>query len=721
MIPATINWNVKRTHVALERMPRHQVHRTVMRWIIGIVAAQWVVGLLLLTLMAEPWRGQVRAGLQGQTTLADTGRLLLPVVCTSAIAALGVGLLGLFGFGLWVHRWNRGLGTLYAAFRHMGKVDDLQPVPFAGNAEADFLIAAYNDMAGRLSASQRQLLGLNENLKEQVSERTDQWRRASELAEQANHAKSAFLATMSHEIRTPLTGVIGSLEALRRLDRTPAQDRLLQAGWTSSHALLNLINDILDISAIEAGKIQLAERPMNLQAMIDEVFAIVGPAAEDKNLTLRSDVAPTVRGEVLGDPARLRQVLLNLVNNAIKFTDRGGVTVSVEPTSPGETELQFTVRDSGVGISEEGMQTLFGRFARTDNDMNVLRGGTGLGLNICRQLVQRMGGAIHVSSHPGEGSSFWFSIPLPLAPHPEQAAGALTTSPLVEPRTVSVTVERGRSNARVLLAEDNPVNRYLISQLLEEMGASVTAVADGRSAVRAFEDSGYDLIFMDVRMPVLDGHAATRRIRDLEAADAKKQGVTIVALTANVMDDEVAACLDAGMDRYLAKPVDHLELRGELERAVQASETPGPPSLADQPSEACPAPVPPINLHDLEQVCSGHPERLGKLLRVIDEQFQRFQSDLDQCLNQTPEPDVTYLAHAITGCALQARADELAETARSLEHAPNTNRMQKIDALKKNLADCLRYLADATHSELAPGAVPHSPSDRMIRPPREAS
>lgn len=719
MIPATINWNEKRTHVALERMPRHQVHRTVMRWITGIVAAQWVVGLLLLTLMVEPWRGQVRAGLQGQSTLTDTGRLLLPVVYTSAISALGVGLFGLVGFGLWVRRWNRGLGRLYAAFRHMGKVDDLQPVPFAGNAEADFLIAAYNDMAGRLSASQRQLIGLNENLKEQVSERTDQWRRASEIAEQANHAKSAFLATMSHEIRTPLTGVIGSLEALRRLERTPSQDRLLQAGWTSSHALLNLINDILDISAIEAGKIQLAKRSMNLQAVIDEVFAIVGPAAEDKNLTLRSDVAQTVMGEVLGDPSRLRQVLLNLVNNAIKFTDRGSVTVSVEPSSPGETEIQFTVRDSGVGISEEGMQTLFGRFTRTDNDTNVLRGGTGLGLNICRQLVQRMGGAIHVSSHPGGGSSFWFSIPLPLAPHPEQAAGALTTSRPVE-RMVSGAVERGRSNVRVLLAEDNPVNRYLISQLLEDMGASVSAVGDGRSAVQAFEDSGYDLIFMDVRMPVLDGHAATRRIRELETADGKKHGVTIVALTANVMDDEVAACFDAGMDRYLAKPVDPLGLRSELERALQASEVPAHPSLADQPSEVCPALPPPINLHDLEQACSGHPERLGKLLRVIDEQFQRFQSDLDQCLSQSTEPEVTYLAHAITGCALQARADELAETARSLEHEPNIDRIQKIDALKKNLADCLRYLADARQSEVAPGAVPPSPSDRMIRPPNNA-
>ncbi|MFI4862193.1 MAG: ATP-binding protein [Phycisphaerales bacterium JB063] len=670
-----------------------------MKWTVGILLAQVLVTMVLAVVLVEAWRGQAYDALTGRGSVLVTLESLAAPLGVLAGGAATAGTLGLAVLGLRMRGWQRGLGLLYASIQQTTKPENAKPIPIVGNRDVDFLIAAYNNMAGRLSASQRELIGLNKNLQAQVHERTDQWRRAMEQAEQASQAKSAFLATMSHEIRTPLTGVIGTLHALGRSPLDPSQQRITHAGWVSANALLNLINDLLDLSAIEAGKIQLAQRPMALSSVVDEVLAIVEPAIDGKPIKLVSDISPLVSGGYVGDPARLRQVLLNLVNNAIKFTDRGRVTVSITPDPIDHDRVRFSVRDTGIGISDEGMQKLFGAFARTDNDSHLLRGGTGLGLNITMRLVQEMGGRVRVESKSGSGSDFWFSLRLQSCPLPEHRKDAHEPACAEKPAPKRVPTQ---SATRVLLAEDNPVNRYLITELLEGSGASVTAVANGQAAVDAVTEQAFALIFMDVRMPILDGHGATRKIRAIEAQQDARARSRIVALTANVMDDEIKACFDAGMDACIAKPIDADEIRRELDKAphLQASSAGVSSVRAHVNADANPRvelgdppDTDPIDLAEIQKLYPGSPERMTALLQLIDEQFRKFKTDLDGCGSDTPEADVSHLAHTIAGCALQARAGSLAEAAKALEHSPDLGCEEKISRLQDSLDDCIDFLS----------------------------
>ena len=385
---------------------------------------------------------------------------------------------------------------------------------------------------------------------------------AKEAAEAASRAKSTFLANMSHEIRTPMNAIIGLTHLLRTDAVSERQDELLGKVSEAAEHLLEIINDILDLSKIEAGKVVLEPADFAVPDVLEQVRALTGERASGKGLRLAFHVAPDVDAELHGDALRIGQILLNLVGNAIKFTSEGGVDVSVSRTPPGDMAdgVRFLVRDSGIGIAPEDQARLFGSFEQADASTTRRYGGTGLGLAICRSLVEMMGGQIGVASVLGEGSVFTVDLPLP------RGEGAA-------PRRDAPSAANGgpvrRPGARVLLAEDSAVNQQVAGELLALAGVAVDVAGDGRSAVDAARANDYDLILMDVQMPVLDGLAATREIRRIPG----RGDVPIVAMTANAFDDDRRACLAAGMNDHLAKPVDPERLYATLARWIPEART----------------------------------------------------------------------------------------------------------------------------------------------------
>jgi signal transduction histidine kinase/ActR/RegA family two-component response regulator len=382
----------------------------------------------------------------------------------------------------------------------------------------------------------------------------DQLKEASRRAEAANAAKSDFLAAMSHEVRTPLNGMLGYTQLL--LDEetlTDEQRRQLRSIQTSGAALLTIVNDILDFSAIEAGKVELDPRPFDLRRFVDNACSIVSANVKQRRLRMEILVEDGVPLGVVGDEDRLRQVLLNLLNNAIKFTPSGTVTLKVAPQCrEGERlQLAFSIKDTGVGIPADRLGRLFQRFSQVDTSVRREFGGTGLGLAICKQLVELMGGRIGVSSEIGVGSTFWFVVPLELA--------EIDAPPKNAPLGFAPTVRA----SSILLVEDNPINQEIARSMLEKMGHRVRLANDGAEAVSAVVEGRFDVILMDVQMPVMDGLEATARIRAMDEPICR---TPIIAMTANVLPQQIEAFQSAGMDDHLGKPFKLEHLAAAIER-----------------------------------------------------------------------------------------------------------------------------------------------------------
>jgi PAS domain S-box-containing protein len=501
------------------------------------------------------------------------------------------------------------------------------------------------DEGGRITGAQ----GILHDISLEVSTR-DALRVARETAEQADAAKSAFLANMSHEIRTPMTGILGTADLILDSELTADQRRSVELIVASGETLLTIINDILDLSKIEAGQLELEDIPLDLHAILHDTVSLMNSGARNKGIDLGLELRNDVPRSVRGDPTRLKQVLNNLVSNAIKFTSAGGVTVTATTlTREGDAAtVRFSVRDTGIGIPADAVARIFEPFRQADTSTTRNYGGTGLGLSISRRLVEMMGGKLEVSSVPGEGSEFHFTIGLSVAQHTGEFA-AVKAAPRAKHKAL-----------RILIAEDNPVNQQVAGTMLRRRGHQVDIVNNGREAVEAAAKERYDVVLMDLQMPILDGLGATAEIRAAERGTR----VPIVALTANAGGGEREKVIAAGMDDYLAKPF----RAGDLIDAVEAFTTPDSPRLSGVMKAVVDVPVD-VDVEGLRSELrdAGAEDALGAVLSVyVGDAPTRLSVIIDAVASHDMER-ISRAAHAYKSSAGTIRAQELAGLLQKLE------------------------------------------------------
>ena len=474
-------------------------------------------------------------------------------------AALVAALLAIsFASALWFgRRIARPFQRLAEDARALGQ-QDTSLVPLAsGVKEADqvsqAMVAAYTELTQREAALAASFREVAERDRQAV-----ELRAAKEIAEQASKAKSEFLATMSHELRTPLTGALGMADLLAAEPLSDKERHLVEEIRSSGRHLLDLLSNVLDLSRIESGKLELEQTDFSIAELLEAVRSLLAPQAVERGLTLAFELDESVPPSLKGDPTRLRQVLINLVGNGLKFTSRGGVRVRVfrQPEPDGRIRLRFEVRDTGIGIPQEKQAELFKPFVQADSSTTRRYGGSGLGLAISRRLVEAMGGTLEVESLPSVGSCFWFEVVL--------EAGAVTS---VEQAALDPTTIPPR---RILLVEDVELNRRLLQMMLSAHGHEVIFATNGAEAVDLVARERFDVVLMDVQMPVMGGVEATRRIRRMAGPTRE---VPIIGLTANVLASEQERYLAAGMNACLTKPIDWDQLFAALARSGGRSET----------------------------------------------------------------------------------------------------------------------------------------------------
>ncbi len=461
---------------------------------------------------------------------------------------------------------------------------------------------------------------------------------ARDAAEAAARARSEFLAVMSHEIRTPLNGVIGVAGLLEGMELGEAERDYVRLILRSGDHLLGLINDILDYSRLDAAKLQLESVSFDPRALAEDMVTMLRPQAVAKGLKLSLRLDPAIPRRVIGDPGRLRQVLINLVGNAIKFTDQGSVRMSLDLVRDG---LEASVADTGIGIAPDAIERMFAEFTQADGSISRRYGGSGLGLAICRRLVELMGGAIAVESEPGKGSLFRFHVPLPADGAAERADAAQDSA---------ASCELG---IKILVAEDDATNRLVALRLLERMGCKADAVCNGAEAVETLKRHAYDLVLMDVMMPEMDGLTATRAIRDGATAD---RHIPIVGLTAHVQRENMRECLAAGMDAVTTKPVTAASLRSAIHEGLAAAEERVPPA---PPEEVVP------RLAELVELLGE--EAVKDILATFAEDTTANLVALREAAERNETERVYRLAHSVAGAARNMGAARLAALASALE------------------------------------------------------
>lgn len=458
----------------------------------------------------------------------------------------------------------RPLALLQAGITSVGK-GLFEPIRVSRTGdEIEYLGESFNRMIAALGASHEEIRQNQALLEERIGRRTQELEKAMQAALAANHTKTEFLANMSHELRTPMNGLLGMLEVTLDSGLAGEQRDQLETAQRCAHSLLALLNDILDLSKIEAGKMLLEKIPFNVRTVIDDCVKSQAASAAQKLIDLRFEADASMPSDVLGDPLRLRQIVANLLSNAIKFTDRGSIRVrsSSAPGAGGRVDMKLEFIDTGTGIAADKLDSIFEKFTQADGSITRKHGGTGLGLAITRRLTELHGGEIHVESEPGKGSTFSVRLPYELARQPSPAADPVKDT-IVESAPIP------HAGARLLLVEDNIVNQKVVLAVLRKKGYRIDVANDGREALTRLEgaEAAYQLVLMDVQMPVLDGLEATRTIR----RDTRWTELPIIAMTAHAMNGDRERCLKAGMDAYISKPVQPAHLISTIEEYLSGA------------------------------------------------------------------------------------------------------------------------------------------------------
>jgi signal transduction histidine kinase/ActR/RegA family two-component response regulator len=495
--------------------------------------------------------------------------------------------------------------------------------------------------------------------KEAAESARDVAERERAAAEAANQAKSTFLATMSHEIRTPLNGVLGMVEVLERQGLDTAQQRTVATMRGSAHALLRIIDDVLDFSKIEAGRLELEETGFSLSELVHSVFAAFRQQTAAKGLVLQLEIAPRSADALIGDPTRVRQILLNLVGNALKFTERGSIRIRAgsERLGAGRTVLTLAVTDTGIGLSPEQCAGLFQPFAQADSSTTRRFGGTGLGLSIVRRLAQLMQGEVNVESKVGVGSTF--TVTLALRAAPEASLLRSLTRSASRPKAK----RKGGKRPKVLVVDDHPVNRDVLVRQLDLLGIAADAADDGGAAFKAWSRGGYAAVLTDLHMPEMDGYEFAQRVREAEA-EGRQRRTPLIAVTANALKGEEQRCLAIGMDAYITKPIGMDKLRVTLERWLSVEDQSAGPTVAAGAGR-----TEPIDRSVLGAWLGDDAGAVASLLRKFACSAREAEGEIGAAVRSGNMAAAAATAHKLSGAARSVGAIGVAEASATIEHA----------------------------------------------------